>query len=239
MADKPRTMTTEFGNVITDNQSAAEKAALLVNDVKGVAEEIEVQLPFNVKHGDEEIASAAVSRLKWDSTVPSGAVKAKVEKGWVTLTGEVERHYQQEAAVAIFAGFGVIGVSNEIKIKPKPNTSAIRDSIMVALDRSCDRAAINVTAQGGKSEADRDSEFLVRAGRGGFHRLGRAEARPPSRTTSSSAERTVPDRTGWRASERQERLGVLGCSLVEADVAGMTSMAVQAAQLRVISASCQ
>ena len=47
--------------------------------------------------------------------------------------------------------WGVIGVSNEIAIKPKPNTSNIRDKIMVALDRSWfDPATINVTAQGGK-----------------------------------------------------------------------------------------
>jgi osmotically-inducible protein OsmY len=78
-------------------------------------------------------------------------VKAKVEKGWVTLTGEVEWHYQQEAAVNDIRGlWGVIGVSNEITIKAKPNTSAIKDNIMVALDRSWfDPATINVTAQGG------------------------------------------------------------------------------------------
>ena len=32
--------------------------------------------------------------------------------------------------------WGVVGVSNEITVKPKPNTSAIRDQIMVALDRA-------------------------------------------------------------------------------------------------------
>ena len=87
-------------------KSAAEKAARRVKDVRAVAEEIEVRLPFSVKHGDEEIASAAVNRLQWDSTFPNGAVKAKVEKGWVTLTGEVDWHYQQEAAATMFADFG-------------------------------------------------------------------------------------------------------------------------------------
>ncbi len=133
-------------------KSAAEKAARRVKDVRAVAEEIEVRLPFSVKHGDEDIASAAVDRLRWDSTFPDGAVKAKVEKGWVTLTGEVDWHYQQEAAANDVRGlWGVTGVSNEIAIKPRPNTSNIRDKIMVALDRSWfDPATINVTAQGGK-----------------------------------------------------------------------------------------
>ena len=131
---------------------AAEKAARRVKEVKAVAEEIEVRLPFSVKHGDEDIASAAVDRLRWDSTFPDGAVKAKVEKGWVTLTGEVDWHYQQEAAANDVRGlWGVTGVSNEIAIKPRPNTSNIRDKIMVALDRSWfDPATINVTAQGGR-----------------------------------------------------------------------------------------
>jgi len=133
-------------------KSAAEKAARRVKEVKAVAEEIEVRLPYSIKHGDEEIASAAVDRLEWDSTLPDGAVKAKVEKGWVTLTGEVDWHYQQEAAMNDVRGlWGVTGVSNEITIKPKPNTSNIKDKIMVALDRSWfDPATINVTAQGGR-----------------------------------------------------------------------------------------
>ena len=49
-------------------KSAAEKAARRIKGVKAVAEEIEVRLPFNVKRGDEEIASAVVNRLSWDST---------------------------------------------------------------------------------------------------------------------------------------------------------------------------
>ena len=71
--------------------------------------------------------------------------------------------------------WGVIGVSNEIAIKPKPNTSNIRDKIMVALDRSWfDPATINVTAQGGKVTLTGEVDFLVRAGRSGLGRLGRA-----------------------------------------------------------------
>jgi osmotically-inducible protein OsmY len=133
-------------------KSAAEKAARRVNEVRAVAEEIEVRLPFNVKHGDEEIASAAANRLQWDSAFPNGSVKAKVEKGWVTLTGQVDWRYQQDAAENdVRRLWGVIGVSNEIAIKPKPNASNIRDNIIVALDRSWfDPAKVNVNAQGGK-----------------------------------------------------------------------------------------
>jgi hypothetical protein len=61
-------------------------AARRVKEVKAVAEEIEVRLHFSIKHGDDEIASAAVNRFKWDSTFPDGAVKAKVEKGWLPFS---------------------------------------------------------------------------------------------------------------------------------------------------------
>ncbi len=144
---------TLMGHVETFSEKlAAEKATRRVNDVKAVAEEIEVRLPYNVKRGDEEIASAVMDRLKWDASVPSGAVKAKVEKGWVTLNGEVDWHYQQEAAVSDVRGlWGVIGVSNDIVIKPRPDTSAIKDKILVALNRSWfDPASINVSASGGR-----------------------------------------------------------------------------------------
>jgi len=130
---------------------AAEKAARRVKDVKAVAEELDVRLPFSVKHGDEEIASAAVNRMKWDAAVPSDAVKVKVEKGWITLTGEVDWHFQQEAAADDVRGlWGVVGISNQITIKPKPNTAKIKDDILTALGRSwLDPATINVSAQGG------------------------------------------------------------------------------------------
>jgi osmotically-inducible protein OsmY len=133
-------------------KAAAEKAARKVFDVKGIAEEIEVRLPFSVKHDDEDIAAAAIDRLKWNSTIPLDAVKVKVEKGWVTLTGEVDWHYQQSAAISDVRGlWGVVGVSDETSVKQKPSSANIRDKILVALNRSWfDPATIDVSAQGGK-----------------------------------------------------------------------------------------
>ena len=144
---------TLMGHVETyPEKFGAERAARKVNDVKAVAVEIEVRLPYDVKHGDEEIAAAAIDRLKWSSTIRSHAVKVKVEKGWITLTGEVDWRYQQDAALNDVRGLrGVVGVSNEMTLKQKPNASNIRDKIMVALDRSWfDPATIDVTADGGR-----------------------------------------------------------------------------------------
>ncbi len=132
---------------------ALEVAARRVKGVKAVVMEIDVKLPMDVKRGDDEIAAAAVDRLGWDVSVPRDAVKISVDKGWVTLTGEVDWYYQKEAAEQdVRRLFGVVGVSNQVTIKPRVNTENLSDDIMHALHRSWffDPRTINVSANGGK-----------------------------------------------------------------------------------------
>ena len=131
---------------------AAETAVGRVKGVKAVAEELEIRLPFETKRGDDAIAAAAIDRLAWDVSVPRDAVKVKVEKGWVTLTGQVGWHYQREAAEQdIRRLFGVVGVSNQTTVKPKPDASNISDNIMDALHRTWfDPKTVTVTTEGGK-----------------------------------------------------------------------------------------
>jgi len=73
------TLTGHVGNYM--HKRAAENAASRVRSVKAVAEEIEVNLPFDLKRSDEDIAAAAVNRLGWNSTIPKDAVMVKVQKG--------------------------------------------------------------------------------------------------------------------------------------------------------------
>ena len=116
---------------------AAEAATRLVKGVKGVAEEIEVRLAFDYRRDDDLIAAAAVDRLLWDVSVPRDAVKVTVEKAWVSLTGEVSWHYQKDAAEQdVRRLFGVVGVSNQISIKPRVDVSNLSDNIMHAMHRS-------------------------------------------------------------------------------------------------------
>jgi osmotically-inducible protein OsmY len=132
---------------------AAEKAASRVKGVMAVAEEIDVKLPFDIERGDEAIAAAAIERLAWDSSIPRDAVKVRVEKGWVTLSGEVDWHFQKEAAAQnIRVLHGVVGVSNQLGIKPTVNASNVSDEITHALHRSWfyDPNSIKVTARGGE-----------------------------------------------------------------------------------------
>jgi osmotically-inducible protein OsmY len=131
---------------------AAETAVGRVKGVKAVAEELEVRLPFDTTRGDDAIAAAAIDRLAWDVSVPRDAVRVKVEKGWVTLTGQVGWHYQREAAEQdVRRLFGVIGVSNQTTVKPRPDASNISDNIVDALHRTWfDPKTVTVTTDGGK-----------------------------------------------------------------------------------------
>lgn len=131
---------------------AAEKAAERVRGVKAVAQELEVRLPHFAKRNDEDIARAAIDRLAWEVSLPHDAIKVAVDKGWVTLTGEVDWQYQKESAERHVRGlFGVVAVSNETRIKPRANASNISADIDMALHRAWfDPERITVTTNGGK-----------------------------------------------------------------------------------------
>jgi osmotically-inducible protein OsmY len=135
------------------HKMGAEKAAGRVKGVKAVAEEIEVKLPFDIKRSDEDIAAAALNRLGWNSMLPEEEVKVKVQKGWVTLTGNVDWHFEKEAAERdVRALSGVIGVSNQLVVKPTVSASNVKKDIEHALHRSWffDPDTIQVATQGGK-----------------------------------------------------------------------------------------
>jgi osmotically-inducible protein OsmY len=118
---------------------AAEEAVKRVKDVKGIVEEITVQLSHDGTRSDEELAQAAVSALRWNNAVPDQSIKAEVEKGWLTLEGNLDWQFQKDAALnAVKDIIGLKGVSNLINIKPKVNAPVVRDTIKKALERSAD-----------------------------------------------------------------------------------------------------
>lgn len=132
---------------------AAEMATGRVKGVKAIAEEIEVRLPFTIKRDDAEIATAASNRLAWDTATPRDAVKVKVENGWVTLNGQVEWHFRKETAEREVRNLlGVVGVSNQITIKPRIDTAHLQDDIQQALHRSIffQPEKVHVTATEGR-----------------------------------------------------------------------------------------
>lgn len=145
------TLTGHVGSFAEKHAAAA--AARRVRGVHGVAEEIEVRLPFDHRRDDADIAAAAVDRLAWDVSVPRDAIAVTVENGWLALSGQVERHYQREAAEQdVRRLHGVVGVSNQITIRPSIDTGSLSDEIAHALHRSWffDPKTVSVTASHGE-----------------------------------------------------------------------------------------
>jgi osmotically-inducible protein OsmY len=106
------------GEVETRTQKlAARYKAQCVCGVSDVLDELEVRLPARVERRVEDIATGVMNALFWDAAVPTDRVRAKCDKGWVTLTGDVDRPYQKSSAEADARKIrGVIGVTNEIKV---------------------------------------------------------------------------------------------------------------------------
>jgi osmotically-inducible protein OsmY len=127
---------------------SAEKAAHRVRGVKAVANDIEVRLPSSSERTDADIAKAAVQALEWDAFVPTDRVKVTVEKGWVTLDGEVDWQFQRLDADRVVRRLtGVKGVSNLIRVKPHATASELKQKIQDALVRSAQTDAQRITVE--------------------------------------------------------------------------------------------
>ena len=129
----------------------AEAAAQRVSGVKALAVEMDVKLPGDSRRTDADIARTAQQALSWTSCLPKDSIKIQVEKGFVTLRGEVEWEYQRSvAATAVRHLLGVSGVSDQIAIKHSAAAPLVKDGIEAALRRraSSDAQDISVTVDG-------------------------------------------------------------------------------------------
>jgi osmotically-inducible protein OsmY len=125
----------------------AEVAAQRVSGVKAVAVEIDVKFGnATSKRTDSEIAQSATGALQWQVYLPNAdTIKVMVDKGWVTLSGTVDWDYQRvSAGGAVRYLVGVIGVSNNIIIKPTVTSSAVKTDIEAALKRRASTEAHNI-----------------------------------------------------------------------------------------------
>lgn len=123
----------------------AERAVWRVKGVKAIAEEIQVRFPGDKKHNDDEIAQRALDIISWNTFIPRDSVRVKVQNGYVTLTGQVDWNYQRQAAEADVRNLGgVMGVTNDITLKPVVQTVDVKQRITDALMRHAEIEASHV-----------------------------------------------------------------------------------------------
>jgi osmotically-inducible protein OsmY len=135
-------------------KSEAEMAAKSVAGVKAVVEKIELKFGSDwTKKDDNEIATEVLNAIKWSWEVPNDKVKVKVEKGWVTLDGELHWNFQREATKnAVKNLMGVTGVTNNISIKAESHDKIEKEKVEHALNRnwSINTQDIDVAVSGTK-----------------------------------------------------------------------------------------
>ena len=130
---------------------AAKRAAERVSGVKAIAIEIDV-IPVEAhQRSDTEIALAVEHALSWNTSVPQDRVKVAVEKGWVTLTGDLDWNFQRRAVERMVRPLkGVVGITDNIHLKELPVPLKLRERIQDALIRQAMREArrIDVSVEG-------------------------------------------------------------------------------------------
>ena len=151
---------------------AAVKATQHVSGVRGVADEIEVNIGPSQLRSDTDIARAALETLNANWVIPKEGINLKVEHGWVTLEGEVYWEFERRQAYQTVNNMvGVKGVTNGLKIKPRLQPEDVESSIKLAFDRHAqlnservkvDVAGGHVTLRGNvPSFAERDEAVRV------------------------------------------------------------------------------
>lgn len=129
-------------------KTEAEDAARKVHGVKALVENIDVKFQSAWNKSDTEVANEVLEAFKNSYLLPNDRLTIKVEKGWVTLDGEIPWNYQREAAHnAVKHLTGVKGVSNNIKIKSEVHDAIEQKDVEDAIARhwSIDNSNITVS----------------------------------------------------------------------------------------------
>jgi osmotically-inducible protein OsmY len=125
---------------------AAERTVWHLRGATGLVQEIAVRTAPARRHSDAELAERVRSVLLWDAQIPDARLRIKVADGWVTLIGTLAWQYQKEAAEASVRRLeGVLGVANEIVVRPGIGPGDIAAQVRRALARHTELDAGRIT----------------------------------------------------------------------------------------------
>jgi osmotically-inducible protein OsmY len=130
----------------------AKKAAERVFGVVSVDNHLQVRLMNDAKRADADLRGDVLQALMLDSLVPK-TVDAKVEDGFVTLTGSANWQYERDEAEFVASNIvGALDVYDEIELKyPTPSAGDVQESIKKAFKRnaSLDAGDLSISTDDG------------------------------------------------------------------------------------------
>ena len=130
----------------------AKAATERVYGVKSVDNQLNVRFLSDSKRDDAELRGDVLQALMLDSLVPK-TIDAKVDDGFVTLTGTAEWQYQRDEAEFVAGNvFGAFDVYDEVDlVSPKPHAGDVAESIEKAFKRNAklDADDLSVTTSNG------------------------------------------------------------------------------------------
>jgi osmotically-inducible protein OsmY len=140
---------TLYGHLDTYEQKvAAKRAAERVSGVRTVALELDVVPLRSHARSDPEIAHAIDNALAWSTLVPGDRIQPTVEKGWVTLNGELDWHYQRRVVERLVRPLkGVVGITDSMRLKPRTSPADLAGVIQAAFSRQAEREARHITVE--------------------------------------------------------------------------------------------
>jgi len=115
----------------------AKTAAQRVFGVTSVDNQLQVKLMNDEKREDAELRGDVLQALMLDGLVPP-TVDAKVEDGFVTLSGNADWQYERDEAEFVASNIvGALDVIDEIELKhPAPDAGDVQESIKKAFKRN-------------------------------------------------------------------------------------------------------
>ncbi len=132
----------------------AGQVVLGLQDVRGLADELEVDVLGQHRRDDEDIVQTLTAAIDANSLIPPGQIRSAVHAGLVTLSGECDWHDQKDTAEQSTRCVpGVTGVINTVTVRPQERSDwrEVRQKIIGACQRhaSVDAKQIAVALRDG------------------------------------------------------------------------------------------
>ncbi|BCG04807.1 osmotically inducible protein Y (plasmid) [Paraburkholderia sp. PGU19] len=127
---------------------ATERSVLRIAGVVAVVTHMGVTLHETDHRTDEDIALSVRAVLDWISGLEEDAIRIKVERGWVTLSGSVKNGYRSHIAEKHIGHMrGVTGITNDIRISGSASPTDIEYNIRKAIQRHTEREMKHLEVQ--------------------------------------------------------------------------------------------